>query len=175
MTEELAKEYLDSLGDNSFYALKYILAEILCWVTSVLQILLTNEVTVRKYHQILSNIFQFLNKSFLNYGSSVLFELSKDPFNRTDPMVRTLPIVTMCSFKNAFGTGGEELDINAICVLPNNIVHQKFYLFLWFWLLALVSATSLLLLYRLALYTVPAFRSYITNTLWTGNFYTLIN
>ena len=58
--------------------------------------------------------------------------------------------------------------LKAICVLPNNIVHQKFYLFLWFWLIFLVTSSSLLILYRLALYLLPAFRAYVTNTVWTG-------
>ena len=58
--------------------------------------------------------------------------------------------------------------LKALCVLPNNIVHQKFYLFLWFWLIFLVTATVLLLLYRLALYMIPSFRSYVTNSVWTG-------
>ena len=59
--------------------------------------------------------------------------------------------------------------LKAICVLPNNIVHQKFYLFLWFWLIFLVTATFLLLLYRLALFAIPSFRSYVTNSVWTGS------
>ena len=113
--------------------------------------------------------------------------LSEDPYNRTDPMTRTLPIVTMCKFSESFGTGGGprnvdvrlvllsvslllvSLVLKAICVLPNNIVHQKFYLFLWFWLTFLVSATALLLLYRLALFLVPSFRSYVTNKVWAGD------
>ena len=45
LTNVLAISYLDSIGDNSFYALKYIVAEILCLVTAVLQIILTNKVT----------------------------------------------------------------------------------------------------------------------------------
>ena len=56
----------------------------------------------------------------------------------------------------------------AICVLPNNIVHQKFFLFLWFWFLALVSLTMGLLVYRVALYTVPGLRTLITMTFWAG-------
>ena len=53
-------------------------------------------------------------------------------------------------------------------MLPNNIVHQKFYLFLWFWLIFLVTATVLLLLYRLALIFLPSFRFFVTNKLWAG-------
>ena len=40
----MAKDYIDSIGDNSFYALKYTVAEILCLVSAVLQIVLTDEV-----------------------------------------------------------------------------------------------------------------------------------
>ena len=47
LTEELAREYLDSIGDNSYYALKYTVAEVLCLITSILQIVLTDEVTLR--------------------------------------------------------------------------------------------------------------------------------
>ena len=95
--------------------------------------------------------------------------------DREDPMERSLPILTMCDFTK-FGTGGEKEFTKAICVLPNNIVHQKFYLFLWFWLIFLVTATVLLLLYRLALFLIPSFRSYVTNKLWAGrlqNFLTI--
>ena len=59
--------------------------------------------------------------------------------------------------------------MKAICVLPNNIVHQKFYLFLWFWLIFLVTTSVLLLLYRAALYLVPSFRSYVSIKLWAGH------
>ena len=45
LTEQLANDYIDSIGDNSFYALKYTVAEILCLVTAILQIIFTNEVT----------------------------------------------------------------------------------------------------------------------------------
>ena len=50
LTEELAKEYLDSIGDNSYYALKYTVAEVLCLITSILQIVITDEVTSKIFH-----------------------------------------------------------------------------------------------------------------------------
>ena len=43
-----------------------------------------------------------------------------------------------------------------MCVLPNNIVHQKFFLVLWFWYLVVVVATLGHQLYRLALLLLPA-------------------
>ena len=111
LTEQLAKDYLDSIGDNSFYALKYTVAEILCLVTCILQIILTDEVTTssKVIFQFMFSflpLFQFLNNNFLKYGSSVMSHLSEDPYNRTDPMATTLPIVTMCTMSESFGTGG---------------------------------------------------------------------
>ena len=55
-----------------------------------------------------------------------------------------------------------------MCVLPNNIVHQKFFLFLWFWFLALFCLTICLLVYRLIIYTVPGLRTLITMNFWAG-------
>ena len=95
-------------------------------------------------------------------------DLTEDPMLREDPLTRALPILTMCEFTK-FGTGGEKENTQGICVLPNNIVHQKFYLFLWFWLIFLVAATVILLLYRLALFLLPSFRSFVSNKLWAGH------
>ena len=41
-----------------------------------------------------------------------MFHLSEAPFDRVDPMERTLPIVTMCKFTESFGTGGEGQNID---------------------------------------------------------------
>ena len=42
MTGELAKNYLDSVGDNDYYVLKYNLAEWLCLLSCLLQISFTD-------------------------------------------------------------------------------------------------------------------------------------
>ena len=71
----------------------------------------------------------------------VLADLTMDPAKRMDPMERILPIVTMCDLSHHGKAGGQTL-INSICVLPKNIVHQIFYVFLWFWLLFLTVVTA---------------------------------
>jgi len=153
LTEELAKSYIDSIGDNSYYSFKFSIAEWLCLLVCFVQISLTDA---------------FLNSSFLSYGSDIINDISIDPFTRTDPMERTLPIVTLCTLPK-YGTAGHKETTTAICVLPNNVVHQKFYLFLWFWLLFITIVTVLHQIYRLALYFMPAFRSYMTTEIWTVN------
>ena len=102
----------------------------------------------------------------MSYGWDAM-TLTEDPLERDDPLTVTLPILTMCNFTK-FGIGGAKETTHGICVLPNNIVHQKFYLFLWFWLIFLLTATIILLLYRLALYLLPSFRAYVTNKVWAG-------
>ena len=151
-TAELASNYLDSIGDNAYYALKYSLAEWLCLLVCFVQFSLTDK---------------FLNGSFATYGSAVMHEINMDPDNMLDPMQRTLPIVTTCTLPK-FGQAGHRETTQAICVLPNNIVHQKFYLFLWFWLIFITIVTSINQVYRLALFFIPGFRAYITKTFWTG-------
>ena len=71
---------------------------------------------------ILSNIFQFLNKSFLSYGYMTMADLTLEPTNRVDPMVRTLPIVTMCDLAK-FGTGGRQ-EIIQVRLLFNYITEK---------------------------------------------------
>ena len=51
------------------------------------------------------------------------------------------------------------------------MLHQKFYLFLWFWLLFITAVTVLHQVYRVALLSVPGFRDFVTNEIWTGNIY----
>ena len=45
-----------------------------------------------------------------------------------------------------------------MCVLALNIINEKIYVFLWFWLIALAVLTSLYLLYVLSVIMVPSMR-----------------
>ena len=119
LTEQLVKEYLDSIGDNSFYALKYFMAEVLCLVTAILQIVLTDK--VKRYRSIVGVTkisFQFLQYSsvhplppltFIKYGSNALDQLFQDPvsyFPLTWQIERALPIVANCTIDETYGAGG---------------------------------------------------------------------
>jgi len=148
---DLASQFLDDVGHNVRYSVKHGLAEWICLAVCFLQIKLTDF---------------FLNGAFIQYGPEVMSSLSEDPFDRSDPMGRTFPIVTSCKIQR-FGTAGVEGHADALCVLPNNVVHQKFYLFLWFWLFAITIVTLLHQLYRICLLSIPAFRVLVTKTWWT--------
>ena len=44
MTAELAKNYIDSLGDNGWYVTKYCLTEVLCLLVCGMQVVFTDMV-----------------------------------------------------------------------------------------------------------------------------------
>ena len=92
---------------------------------------------------------------------------SLDDEERMDPMVRVFPKVTKCSFQN-FGVSGsiqewvkikhQRSDIfklvsklsrfDGLCVLPINMINDKIYILLWFWLFILVIISGLHFIYR---------------------------
>ena len=47
---------------------------------------------------------------------------------------------------------------DGLCVLPSNIINEKIYIFVWFWLIALAAVTAAFLLYRVAVIAGPAIR-----------------
>lgn len=50
---------------------------------------------------------------------------------------------------------------DTVCVLPLNILNEKLFLILWFWLLILCTISFLALLYRSLVYFVPKARMYL--------------
>ena len=50
-----------------------------------------------------------------------------------------------------YGISGTVETHDALCVLPLNILNEKIYIFLWFWLVAMLIFTSLSFAFHLAL------------------------
>ena len=46
---------------------------------------------------------------------------------------------------------------DALCLLPINVVNEKIYVFLWFWLLLLALVTSLFVVFRLVVFCNTSF------------------
>ena len=59
-------------------------------------------------------------------------------------MIYVFPRMTKCTF-HKFGTSGNIEKHDALCILPLNIVNEKIYIFIWFWLLILGFLTFLIL------------------------------
>ena len=117
---------------------------------------------------VVGNIYfidKFLGGVFLEYGFRAAVGFSnEDQESRSDSMVITFPRMTKCSF-NYYGASGNIQKIDALCLLPLNIVNEKIYIFLWFWLIFLAGTTGLNLLYRFIFLISPPLRLYFLRRL----------
>lgn len=50
------------------------------------------------------------------------------------------------------------MKLDGLCVLPLNIINEKIYIFLWFWLVGLAAVTAAFMIYRIATLAGPQIR-----------------
>lgn len=90
----------------------------------------------------------FLEGQFRRYGPLVgAFALEESPYDRVDPMARLFPKMTKCTI-HTFGPAGSVQIHDALCVLPLNVVNEKIFVVLWFWLVFLAGVGLLAVIYR---------------------------
>ena len=65
--------------------------------------------------------------------------------------------MTKCTF-HKFGPSGTVQKFDGLCVLPLNIINEKIYVTLWFWLVILACLTAMYLIYVVAIVAVPGLR-----------------
>merc|ERR1712209_345556 len=102
----------------------------------------------------------FLNNYFNSYGSDVISYANKADVVRSnlhDPMCNAFPTLVSCSFLKPSVTGNLD-SISTMCILSQNIINEKIYLFLWFWYVLLFALSALLIFYRMALVFIPGLR-----------------
>lgn len=144
--QTLLVDYIsESMHLHNFYAVCYVICEVLNLVN------------------VIGNIFfidTFLNGAFLTYGTRVVEFSQTDQENRTDPMIEVFPRMTKCTF-HKFGPSGTIQTHDSLCVLALNILNEKIYIFLWFWLVVLSVLTAVNLIYRMAQFFSPLVRAYV--------------
>ncbi|XP_059056514.1 innexin inx7-like [Achroia grisella] len=87
----------------------------------------------------------FLNGEFIGLGPKVMNFHDWDEI--ADPLEAVFPKVTKCLF-HKYGPSGTIQQHDALCVMALNIVHEKIYVILWFWLLFLFIASVLAVIWR---------------------------
>jgi len=127
---------------HNTYVFKYWFCELLCFVNIVGQLFL---------------IDSFLGGEFLTYGPRVLQYSEMDQAERVDPMIYVFPRMTKCTF-HKFGSSGTIERHDAFCLLPLNILNEKIFITIWFWFVILAVILGVLVLYRVALFTLPGLR-----------------
>lgn len=83
---------------------------------------------------------QFLQGRFRYYGWDVIqyYRLSKgDQRVRVNPFCAAFPTEVSCTVPNIGAAGGGQMH-NGLCVLSQNIINEKMYLVIWFWLVFLM-------------------------------------
>ena len=82
--------------------------------------------------------------------------------------------LTKCTF-HKYGHSGTIEKHDALCLLATNIISEKIYVFLWFWLIILAVLTACYLIYTIAVIAIPSLRktmlqvSTYLHTVWTVN------
>ena len=103
------------------------------------------------------NEFEFNLKKYTQQAkwSKQAVSYLNDSEKRIDPMAMVFPRVTKCTY-HKFGPSGTIQNHDALCVLPINIINEKIYVFLWFWLILLTVITLAGILYHLFLLMSPS-------------------
>jgi len=147
--EDIARKYIayfhSILHHNNGYFGLFFLCEVLNLVIDVINIYLTDF---------------FLSGRFMKYGSQVVKYLGHNKYDRLtrpNPMCTVFPTVTSCTF-HSVGTAAGEQKFNSICILSLNIINEKVYLLLWFWMFGLTILTFVHLLFRLLTIFLPPMR-----------------
>jgi len=100
----------------------------------------------------------FLGGRFSTYGSDVINYSVQNDKTAENPMCSAFPTLTACKFKSG-GVSKGSVDIEtSLCVLSQNIINQKIYLFLWFWMILLMVAAGIGAIFRITQIVLPNVR-----------------
>ena len=104
-------------------------------------------------------INKFLNGKFNSYGHDVIaYFRSSDTENLTNPMCSVFPTITSCVYHTGAVTGDKPGKHSLLCFLGQNVVNEKIYLGLWFWLIFLFFASAMTFIAKLLSIAVPGYR-----------------
>jgi len=144
------KKHQDSLieylilnrGKNNAYAFRYFICEVLNVIHVFIQFAWIN---------------WFLGGHFWSYGWNVYKGI------RPNPMMKVFPTMTKCRFYK-YGPSGDVAKYDNLCILPLNILNEKGYLIIWYWLWFLGIMSTIAVVYKLAVIGFPATRYYLLHT-----------
>lgn len=141
----LINYFVHNLHSQNFYFIRFFLCEIFNLCNVFLQIYFMD---------------RFLEGEFRTYGLDVFNMTEMNPEDRNDVMSRVFPQVTKCTF-NKFGPSGTIQTLDGMCVLSQNNLNEKIYVFLWFWFWFVAIISVLNFVYRTLVIMVPHFRLFL--------------
>ncbi|XP_051163360.1 innexin inx3 [Leptopilina boulardi] len=144
-SQRLVQYVIDTLHLHNSYAAGYFFCEVL------------------NFLNVICNMFvmdSFLGNSFFTYGTEVWDFSNMNQESRHDPMIEIFPRVAKCTF-HKFGASGTLQKIDTLCILALNILNEKIYIFLWFWLIILAVLSGFALVYSTSIILMPSTRGFI--------------
>ncbi|RWS05636.1 Innexin inx2-like protein [Dinothrombium tinctorium] len=141
----LVAYFRSNLRLHNTYFYRFIFCEVCNFINVIIQMYL---------------IDAFLGGAFSTYGFDVIKHSEMEPEIRNDPMVKIFPKMTKCTF-HRFGSSGDVMKYDALCLLPLNIINEKIYIFLWFWMVLLAIVSGIIVVYRVIIIFFPHVR-YVT-------------
>lgn len=116
MVSELQMQYfIESFHSHNTYAFSYISCEIINVINIIANIYITDK---------------FLGQSFLSYGIETFRFIQNGNYKLNYKMELVFPINASCNFRK-FGPSGTKENKDVVCLLPQNVLNEKMYLFLW--------------------------------------------
>lgn len=96
---------------------------------------------------------KFLRHKFLRYGLETVayYNLPEEEYAMegiTNPMCTTFPRVASCNYIR-WGPAGVQENVNSICILGLNVINDKIFLVLWFWLSGVLVISMFNLIIRI--------------------------
>lgn len=106
-----------------------------------------NIVSVIACFTILDTLF---GGNFMDYGSKfAAYSGSENKADAVNPLCNLFPSVVSCTLLTGGATGNPD-QTSILCLLSNNLFNQYYFLIIWYWWVALLAASALGLVYRLA-------------------------
>ncbi|KAK9883601.1 hypothetical protein WA026_001776 [Henosepilachna vigintioctopunctata] len=112
----------------------------------------------------ISNLINVISQIYLMdwflMGKFTVYGIAMKTFQNFSPMDQVFPKLAKCKYYNR-GPSGDIQNYDALCILPLNVLNEKLFLILWFWLYILTGLTVIGLVYRFCVILSPSIRTYL--------------
>ncbi|CAG9827683.1 unnamed protein product [Diabrotica balteata] len=137
--DKLMANFLGSTYIHNMYTFRYCFCEVLNMLN------------------VIANIY-FMD--WLVTGEFSAYGINHATYKTINPMNRVFPKIAKCTYYK-YGPSGDVQLLDALCILPLNVLNEKVFLILWYWFYLLLIISVLCVVYRGLFVFLPSFRTYL--------------